>query len=86
MPDYCCNSRYINENTQISSHLPPTEERTEGKALGSYPYRFSQYEPAINRYSEGGDFPPHIDGHALTLNTLLCESETFGGQFAMEES
>eukprot|EP01046_Picozoa_sp_COSAG06_P001139 COSAG06_NODE_34_length_31045_cov_28.806469_24_plen_362_part_00 len=48
-------------------------ERTTATAqpLSSLPWRYSQYEPAINRYKTGGDFPVHVDGHALTLNVLL---------------
>ena len=38
------------------------------RPLGCLPWRFSEFEPAINRYKEGGDFPSHVDGHALTLN------------------
>jgi hypothetical protein len=33
--------------------------------------RFAVAEPAINRYSEGGEFGAHTDQQALTLNILL---------------
>ena len=36
-------------------------------------------EPAINRYTQGGHFPPHTDQQALTLNVLLKPRETFEG-------
>jgi hypothetical protein len=56
-------------------------ERVAGRPLGSLPWRYSQYEPAINRYKTGGDFPIHVDGHALTLNILLNKpgAESFSG-------
>jgi hypothetical protein len=64
-------SETVRENASRADLLPPLELRVPGQGLGSLPYRFSQFEPAVNRYAAGGDFPPHIDGHALTLNVLL---------------
>lgn len=66
------------ESAERRDLLPPLEPRVPGQGLGSLPYRFSQLEPAINRYSAGGNFPAHIDGHALTVNVLL-QSEAFEG-------
>ncbi len=36
-------------------------------------------EPAINRYTDGGHFPPHTDQQALTLNVLLRPRAFQGG-------
>ena len=39
--------------------------------LCNLPFKYSDNEPAINRYSKGGQFDRHTDDHALTLNVLL---------------
>ena len=51
-------------------------------------YKYSDGEPAINRYSTGGHFHPHRDGCSLTLNVLLAEGTFEGGgtQFWREVS
>lgn len=51
--------------------LAPTEPRSPEVPLKVLPYRFAAGEPAINRYSEGGEFGPHSDQQAITLNVLL---------------
>ena len=35
--------------------------------LGDCSFKFSGSEPMINRYTDGGAFDPHQDGHALTV-------------------
>ena len=47
--------------------------------LSEQPFRFSSEEPAINRYGVGGDFKPHTDKFALTLNILLTVGTFEGG-------
>ena len=47
--------------------------------LSEQPFRFSAEEPAINRYGVGGDFKPHTDKFALTLNILLTVGTFEGG-------
>lgn len=80
-------SRDVWENAERRDLPSPLEPRVLGRGLGSLAYRFSQLEPAINRYSAGGDFPTHIDGHALTVNVLLqCDVFEGGGtQFWNED-
>ena len=55
------------------------KQRTAGTPLGALPYRFTLNEPAINRYSDGGEFAPHTDQQALTLNILLRADVFEGG-------
>ncbi|CAE8634212.1 unnamed protein product [Polarella glacialis] len=40
---------------------------------------FSQGEPAINRYVEGGGFNPHRDQTSVTINVLLSDFGDFSG-------
>ena len=48
--------------------------------LGDFWFSFSGQEPMINRYTSGGNFDPHQDGHALTiLVPLSTADEDFGG-------
>ena len=42
--------------------------------LGDLWFRFSGREPTINRYTAGGDFHAHQDGHALTVIVPLSTS------------
>jgi hypothetical protein len=58
---------------------PPERPAAAAAALPSLPLRFSPQEPAINRYAEGGLFPPHTDQQALTLNVLLSDGTFDGG-------
>lgn len=51
--------------------MAPTEPRSPEVSLKVLPYRFASEEPAINRYTEGGEFGPHTDQQAITLNILL---------------
>ena len=48
------------------------------KKLSELTYRFSEQEPAVNRYATGGLFEQHADHEALTVNILL-RSNTFEG-------
>lgn len=41
-------------------------------------FKFSGEEPMLNRYTVGGDFAPHQDGHALTV---LMPLSTADGEF-----
>lgn len=41
--------------------------------------RHSEHEPAINRYGVGGNFAPHRDKQALTVNVLLRAGDAFEG-------
>ena len=48
--------------------------------LGDFWFMFSGQEPMLNRYTSGGNFDPHQDGHALTLLVPLSTAEVdFGG-------
>lgn len=48
--------------------------------LGDLWFAFSGREPTLNRYTRGGDFDAHQDGHALTVIVPLSESDVdFGG-------
>ena len=38
-------------------NLAPPAPREKNTELGSLPYRFAPQEPAINRYTDGGEFP-----------------------------
>ena len=68
---------YIWERSKMFDRC--STERVAAQPLSSLPWRYSQYEPAINRYKEGGDFPIHVDGHALTVNILLNQPGAFSG-------
>jgi hypothetical protein len=65
--------------------LAPTEARTAGTLLGELPYRFTPKEPAINRYSDGGEFSAHTDQQGLTINILLRDGSFEGGGTAFWE-
>lgn len=70
----------------ISAELPAVVELLWARSLKTQrdtalcdcPLVFSAQEPAINRYSAGGRFEPHVDKLALTMNVLLAEG-AFGG-------
>jgi hypothetical protein len=52
----------------------------EAYDLGDLWIQFSGEEPALNRYTRGGDFDAHQDGHALTVLVPLSTSDVgFGG-------
>ena len=42
-------------------------------------FTFSAEEPMINRYTAGGEFPPHQDKHALTVLVPLSPLDAFEG-------
>jgi hypothetical protein len=50
-----------------------------GKDLQSLDFDFSPHEPAVNIYTQGGDFQRHTDKCALTVNVLLSEPGAFEG-------
>ena len=56
--------------------LPASEPN--GKDLSKLSFYFAENEPAVNRYIAGGEFEPHSDSHAITVNILLG-SGTFSG-------
>ena len=48
--------------------------------LGDFWFWFSGQEPMLNRYTSGGNFDPHQDGHALTILVPLSTADVdFGG-------
>ena len=59
--------------------LPFVRENLPGIAKeeveADVPLKFSKGEPAINRYSVGGEFTPHTDKLTLTFNVLLSEGD-----------
>lgn len=75
----------------VKEHLPGVERsfweksKVQNDAYGpdasitTVPLRFSDMEPAINRYAVGGTFAPHSDKLALTLNVLLSTDGAFAG-------
>ena len=74
----------------ISAELPAVEaairarsqvsEASRSKPLCGLDFKYSDNEPAINRYSEGGQFDAHTDNHALTINVLLdADVDAFRG-------
>ena len=60
--------RHLRDKLRCASH-----------ELSEQPFRFSAEEPAINRYGVGGEFKPHTDKFALTLNILLTVDSFEGG-------
>ena len=58
-------------------------------AVGRGQICFADHEPAVNRYSIGGEFRPHEDGQALTvlvpLSNAGCEHEGGGTSFWSDE-
>ena len=60
-----------NSSSTLRKRTPPTK-------LNLLPYRFSEDEPAVNRYAAGGSFHQHADHEALTVNVLL-RANTFEG-------
>ena len=44
-------------------------------SLGDLWFRFSGQEPMLNRYTEGGSFDPHQDGHSLTVLVPLSTAD-----------
>ena len=52
----------------------------EAYDLGDLWFGFSGREPTLNRYTSGGDFDAHQDGHALTVIVPLSTADVhFGG-------
>eukprot|EP00413_Alexandrium_margalefii_P008114 CAMPEP_0204526846 /NCGR_PEP_ID=MMETSP0661-20131031/8660_1 /ASSEMBLY_ACC=CAM_ASM_000606 /TAXON_ID=109239 /ORGANISM="Alexandrium margalefi, Strain AMGDE01CS-322" /LENGTH=371 /DNA_ID=CAMNT_0051532709 /DNA_START=59 /DNA_END=1174 /DNA_ORIENTATION=+ len=65
----------------IEQQLPEVAKTVFGQSSGlkEIPLLFSPGEPAVNTYSEGGDFKIHSDKLAVTVNVLLSEPEAFVG-------
>jgi len=47
--------------------------------LAAMQFAFSQGEPAVNIYTEGGEFQPHEDKQALTVLVPLSPDDAFSG-------
>eukprot|EP00930_Biecheleria_cincta_P032044 TRINITY_DN22233_c0_g1_i1.p1 TRINITY_DN22233_c0_g1~~TRINITY_DN22233_c0_g1_i1.p1 ORF type:complete len:318 (-),score=51.70 TRINITY_DN22233_c0_g1_i1:223-1176(-) len=65
----------------LEAELPEVAEKLFGRQanLAELTPSFSNNEPAVNRYVKGGEFTPHKDGYALTVNVLLSEPGAFTG-------
>ena len=60
-------------------------QKHSNEILALQEFKYSEQEPAINRYTNGGVFPPHRDALALTVNVLLSDSFDGGGTEFWEE-
>lgn len=62
-------------------NLPEVAEALFGQRsnLGSLEFSHSRAEPAVNRYTTGGEFSIHHDAHSVTVNVLLSEPDAFVG-------
>ena len=72
-------ARSISACEEPGCNLQPPAQRHLSSDLSELPYRFAPQEPAINRYTAGGEFPVHRDEQALTLNVLLKSGSFDGG-------
>lgn len=65
----------------FEQHLPEVAQALFGQNSGLKEMRFSfsPGEPAVNRYTEGGEFRIHTDKLSVTLNVLLSEPGAFLG-------
>lgn len=75
-----------------TNHLEQQQELQElqqqdkgNRHLAHQTFKFSESEPTINRYTQGGVFPPHRDVLAFTLNVLLSNQFIGGGTQFWEE-
>ncbi|CAK0887360.1 unnamed protein product [Prorocentrum cordatum] len=62
-------------------NLPEAAESLFGQRsnLGRLAFSHSRAEPAVNRYTAGGEFSIHHDAHSVTVNVLLSEPDAFLG-------
>jgi len=65
----------------LEQALPSAAQKLFGQSAGlaDMSFSFSQYEPAVNRYTAGGMFDAHVDGYSVTVNVLLSEPTAFEG-------
>eukprot|EP00929_Paragymnodinium_shiwhaense_P092086 TRINITY_DN51977_c0_g1_i1.p1 TRINITY_DN51977_c0_g1~~TRINITY_DN51977_c0_g1_i1.p1 ORF type:complete len:387 (-),score=53.35 TRINITY_DN51977_c0_g1_i1:14-1174(-) len=65
----------------LEQQLPEVAHHLFGRSAGlkEMAFSFSPNEPAVNRYSVGGEFKVHTDCYAVTVNVLLSEPESFTG-------
>ena len=85
-PD-CCRTTETTKTTKTTKTNEKTK-KIETKTLlllAEQDYIFSETEPSINRYTNGGKFPLHRDALALTVNVLLSDEFTGGGTSIWEE-
>ena len=58
----CCGTSYLEVlRPDVAAALFP-----DASDLADLHFKFSGQEPMLNRYTIGGSFDPHQDGHALT--------------------
>mmetsp|Transcript_96566 Transcript_96566/g.171687 ORF Transcript_96566/g.171687 Transcript_96566/m.171687 type:complete len:355 (+) Transcript_96566:97-1161(+) len=67
--------------TFFEQHLPDLARQLFGQAegLAKMKFAFPWAEPAVNRYTQGGDFGPHTDLQAVTINVVLSDPGAFTG-------
>jgi len=51
----------------------------QSSGLQDMSFSFARNEPAVNRYTEGGEFPIHRDRKSFTINILLSDPDAFVG-------
>jgi len=65
---------------ELAAQIFPTCDGPRFPHLADMSIVFSWGEPYINRYTAGGVFEPHVDGHALTVLVPLSTPDVdFGG-------
>lgn len=65
----------------FEEHIPQIARVLFGKTseLHRMSFLFSNNEPAVNRYTKGGEFTVHTDEYPVTVNVLLSEASAFSG-------
>lgn len=65
----------------FEQHLPDVAAELFGRRAGlaELDFTFSPGEPAVNRYTEGGEFRPHRDRYSITVYVTLSEEDAYTG-------
>ena len=67
------------DSLSLPGIIPEVSEQIFGHRGGliKQAWSFSEYEPSINRYSQGGHFETHHDGYGLTAIIALSPPEAY---------
>merc|ERR1712232_732983 len=65
----------------LEQQLPQVAQALFGQSSGlrEMDFSFSPGEPAVNKYTDGGEFKIHNDHKSVTVNVLLSEPAAFTG-------
>lgn len=76
-----CDKLIRRAHALLEEQLPYLAQSLFGQAAGlsDMDISFSLNEPAVNVYSEGGDFAQHEDNHMITVLVPLAEADAFAG-------